>query len=39
MALAPTAVPALDEVGLGLLGLLSAGLGAFALRRRRANGQ
>ena len=36
---APTAVPALDEVGLGLLGLLSAGLGAFALRRRRANGQ
>ncbi len=30
-----TPVPALDEVGLGLLSLLGAGAGALALRRRR----
>ena len=30
----PAAVPALDTAGVGLLGLLSAGLGALALRRR-----
>ncbi|WP_028605214.1 DUF11 domain-containing protein [Ottowia thiooxydans] len=33
--LKPTPVPALDVVGLGLLGLLSAGLGGLALRRRQ----
>ena len=32
---APTAVPTLDIAGLGLLGLLSAGLGALGLRRRK----
>ena len=31
----PAAVPTLDLAGLGLLGLLSAGLGGLALRRRR----
>jgi len=31
----PTAVPTLDIAGLGLLGLLSAGLGALGLRRRK----
>ncbi|MBK6614061.1 hypothetical protein [Ottowia sp.] len=30
-----TPVPALDTAGLGLLGLLSAGMGALALRRRK----
>jgi len=31
----PTAVPALDFAGLGVLGLLSAGAGALVLRRRK----
>ncbi len=31
----PAAVPTLDLAGLGLLGLLGAGMGAFALRRRK----
>ena len=31
----PTSVPTLDVAGLGLLGLLSAGAGAVALRRRK----
>ncbi|WP_436278405.1 IPTL-CTERM sorting domain-containing protein [Ottowia thiooxydans] len=34
VAATPTAVPTLDVAGLGLLGLLSAGVGALALRRR-----